>query len=149
MKLVDGNETVIVVTGGSDAALEKDAPLAARLRAEIDRRGGGHAYRRAVVLRAEQYVETPALHRHPTIAVGGPGANDVSQHLTQVLPMVWARDERCFVQMASNEDGRQVAVWGMDAEATQGAVDAFITEGLLDRLLDRVWRFQAGAVLPT
>lgn len=149
MKLVDGNETVIVVTGGSEAALAKDAPLAVRLREEIDRRGRGYSYRRAVVVRAEQYVETPSLHRHPTIAVGGPGANDISQHLTQVLPMAWVRDERSFVQMAPSEDGRQVAVWGMDAEGTEGAVEAFITEGLLDRLLDRIWRLPAGVALPS
>ncbi|HEX9755726.1 MAG TPA: hypothetical protein VGA42_08455 [Gemmatimonadales bacterium] len=144
MKLVDGNETLVLVTGSSPAATQKDRPLAVWLQEEIDRRGGGHGYRRAVLVADARYVNTPALHAHPTIAIGGPGSNDVVQHLTEVLPMVWAQDERSFVQMATHETGRQAALWGMDAEGTRGAVEAFVREGMLDALLDRVWRLQTG-----
>lgn len=146
MKLVDGDETVIVVTGSSPAAEAKDLPLAQWLAAEIDRRGEGQAYRRAVVVADARYVQTRAFHRSPTIGIGGPGANDVVQQLSQVLPTVWTRDERSFVQMAMDGKGRQVALWGMDADGTRGAIEAFVEGGMLDALLARIWPFRAGAL---
>jgi hypothetical protein len=146
MKLLDGNETVLVVTGSSAAARAKDQPIAHWLRDEIDSRGGGLTYRRAIVMVDAEYAGTPGFHNHPTIAVGGPGANDVAERLTQLLPMVWMQGDRSFVQMATHEGGRQAAVWGMDAEATRGAAVAFVREGLLDALLERVWTFRPGAL---
>jgi hypothetical protein len=139
MKLVDQDETVVVVTG---ASAEGDTAVARWLQQEIDRRGAGMAYRRAVVIGDERYVQTPGFHQNPTITIGGPGANGVAQHLTTVLPMIWSREDRMFVQMGLDGQGRQVALWGMDAEATRGAVEAFVEQGLLDALLDRVWTFR-------
>lgn len=142
MKLVDPDETIVVVTGSTTAAAQKDAPIARWLQEEIDRRGGGLTYRRAVVIADERYVRTPTFHQNPTIAIGGPGTNDVAQHLTQLLPMVWTRDDRCFIQMGLDGRARQVALWGMDADGTRGAVEAFVEQGMLDALLERVWTFR-------
>jgi hypothetical protein len=125
-----------VVTG---AAAARDAPLAQWLRDEIDRRGGGVTYRRAVVMDDQQYVRTPGVHQNPMIAIGGPGANGVVQHLSTQLPMVWSREDRTFIQMSLDERVRQAALWGMDAAATREAVEAFVEHGLLDALLDRAW----------
>lgn len=146
MKLVDGEETVVLVTGSSANARAKDTPLAEWLRQEIDRRGGGMAYRRAIIVQDERYVRTPALHDHPTIAIGGPGTNDVAQHLSQILPLVIAKEERMFVQMHLDLRGYQIALWGMDADSTKLAVEAFVSEGLLDSLLTRIWPFRAISV---
>ena len=41
MKLVDTDETVVLVTGASITAEERDLPLAQVLKSEIDRRGDG------------------------------------------------------------------------------------------------------------
>jgi hypothetical protein len=142
MKLVDGDETVVLVTGSSVSATTKDVPLAQWLAAEIDRRGLGQAYRRAVVIGDRGYVHTPAFHGNPTIGIGGPGSNDVVQHLSQTLPTVWNRDDRSFVQMSMDGRNRQVALWGMDSEATRHAVEAFVEEGMLDALLTRLWPFR-------
>lgn len=142
MKLVDPEETVIVVTGSPTEAESQDVPVAEWLKAEIDRRGGGLAYRRAVLLADQRYVRTPSFHRNPTIAIGGPGANDVAGHLTQMLPMVWTMEERSFIQMGMDGQGRQVALWGMDAEATRLAVMAFVEQGMLDAMLERIWTFR-------
>jgi hypothetical protein len=142
MKLVDGNETILLVVGSAPAALQKDEPLARWLAAEIDRRGDGQFYRRALVVGDVRYVQTQAFHQHPTIGIGGPGANDVVQHLSQVLPTVWTRDDRSFVQMALDGRGRQVALWGMDAASTRGAIEAFVEEGMLDALLEKIWPFR-------
>jgi hypothetical protein len=146
MKLVDPDTTILVVTGGSAAAAEKDRPLADWVAEEINRRGSGIAYHRAVVLRDDRYVVSPLVHQNPTIAIGGPGANQVAQLLSQVLPTAWSRDERSFVQMAGGQQGRQAVLWGMDASATRDAVEAFIVGGLLDELLERVWSFRRGVM---
>jgi hypothetical protein len=142
MKLVDSNETLVVVTGSSAGAAVKDLPVAQWLAAEIDRRGLGQAYRRAVVIADERYVHTPAFHGNPTIGIGGPGSNDVVQHMSQSLPTVWNRDDRSFVQMSMDGRTRQVALWGMDSDATRYAVEAFVEEGMLDALLERWWPFR-------
>lgn len=146
MKLVDADATIVLVTGGSAATLQKDRPLAEWVAEEINRRGGGIAYHRAVVLQDDRYVTSPAMHHNPTIAIGGPGVNQVAQHLSQVLPMAWSREERSFVQMAPGQQGRQAVLWGMDATATRDAVEAFVKEGLLDDLLQRVWAFRRGVM---
>jgi hypothetical protein len=44
MKLVDPEETVVLVVGGSIAAEERDRPLAYRIKGEIDRRGEERVY---------------------------------------------------------------------------------------------------------
>ncbi len=142
MKLLDRDETILLVTGSTPGAEGKDAPLAEWLRDEIDRRGGGLPFRRGLLVEDSAYVSTPAFHENPTIAIGGPGSNAVSQHLSEVLPTIWTREERSFIQMGMENRGRQVALWGMDADGTRGAVEAFVEEGMLDALLERVWQFR-------
>lgn len=144
MKLVDTDETVVLVTGSSLTAEERDRPLAYRLKAEIDRRGSGHAYRRAVVVADLWYLQNRIFHLNPTIAVGGPGANAVSQELGESLPTVYSREERVFVQADFEGEPKRAILWGVDASCTSAAVDAFMTEGHLDDLLGRIWRFRTG-----
>ncbi|MGE0443480.1 MAG: hypothetical protein AB7L66_06030 [Gemmatimonadales bacterium] len=138
MKLIDRDETVVVVVGGAGEP-PPDRPLADNIRREIDGRADGRPYRRAVVVSDAEFLESPELHSHPTIAIGGPGANAVVQRLVSELPTLWQREERAFVQ-AEIDDARRVALWGMDREATAQAVEAFLIEGYLDALLERIWR---------
>ena len=144
MKLVDTDETVVLVTGSSPAAEERDRPLAYRLKTEIDRRGAGHAYRRAVVVADLWYLQNRIFHLNPTVAVGGPGANGVSHDFAEALPMVYSRDERVFVQAEFEGELKRASLWGVDASCTSAAVDVFMTEGYLDDLLSRIWRFRTG-----
>ena len=97
MKLVDTEETVVLVTGASLTAEERDRPLAYLLKAEIDRRGAGHAYRRAVVVADLWYLDNRTFHLNPTIAIGGPGANGVAQELAEVLPTVYNGDDQVVI----------------------------------------------------
>jgi hypothetical protein len=137
---VDREETVMVVMGSAVAAQERDRPIALALKRVIDTRGEVHHHRRALLVGDAQYLDSPELHRHPTIAIGGPGVNAVVQQFAPELPTVWQVEERAFVQ-AELEDGSQkrVALWGMDAGGTAQAVDAFISQGFLDALLERIW----------
>ena len=144
MKLVDTDETVVLVTGSSLTAEERDRPLAYRLKAEIDRRGSGHAYRRAVVVADLWYQQNRIFQLNPTIAIGGPGANGVSRDFSEILPTVYSQDDRVFMQADFEAEAKRASLWGVDASCTAAAVDVFMTQGHLDDLLSRIWRFRTG-----
>lgn len=144
MKLVDTEETVVLVTGASRTAEERDRPLASLLKVEIDRRGAGHAYRRAVVVADAWYLENRTFHLNPTIAIGGPGANDVTREFSGFLPTVYGRNDQVFVQADFEGEPKRAALWGVNAACTAAAVEVFITQGHLEDLLGRIWRFRAG-----
>lgn len=147
MKLVDTDETVVLVTGSALTAEERDRPLAYRLKSEIDRRGEGHAYRRAVVVADLWYLDNQIFHLNPTIAIGGPGANAVAEEFSSLLPTVYSSEDRVFVQADLEGDPKRAALWGADAGATAQAVEVFTTQGLLDDLLRRIWRFRTGVMV--
>jgi hypothetical protein len=147
MKLVDTDETVVLVTGSALTAEERDRPLAYRLKSEIDRRGEGHAYRRAVVVADLWYLDNRIFHLNPTIAIGGPGANAVAEEFSSLLPTVYSSEDRVFVQADLEGDPKRAALWGADAGATAQAVEVFTTQGLLDDLLRRIWRFRTGVMV--
>ena len=147
MKLVDTNETVVLVTGSSLTAEERDRPLAYLLKTEIDRRGEGHTYRRAVVVADLWYLDNRIFHLNPTIAIGGPGANGVAQEFSNILPTVYSSDETVFIQADFEGDPKRAALWGSNAAATARAVEVFATQGMLDDLLRRIWRFRTSVMV--
>lgn len=147
MKLVDTDETVVLVTGSSLPAEERDRPLAYLLKSEIDQRGEGLAYRRAVVVADLWYLENRTFHLNPTIAIGGPGANGVAQEFSGILPTVYTSEERVFIQADFEGDPKRAALWGADAAATAEAVQVFAMQGLLDELLRRIWRFRTSVLV--
>jgi hypothetical protein len=147
MKLVDTEETVVLVTGASITAEERDRPLAYLLKAEIDRRGAGHAYRRAVVVADLWYLENRILHLNPTVAIGGPGANGVARELSEMLPTVYNGNDQAFIQADFEGDVKRAALWGANAAETAAAVQVFATQGLLDDLLERIWKFRSGVLV--
>lgn len=144
MKLIDTEETVVLVTGTALTAEERDRPTAYSLKSEIDRRGDGHTYRRAVVVGDVWYLENRIFHLNPTIAIGGPGANGVANEFAPTLPTVLNLDDRVFVQADFEGDLKRANLWGVDARSTAQAVEAFVQQGLLDDLLQRIWKFRAG-----
>ncbi len=147
MKLLDRDETILVVVGAAGAGRERDRLVAGSLKVEIDRRGEGLTYRRAVVVADESYLGRPELHRHPTIAIGGPGVNAVSQYYAAELPTVWQDEERSFVQAELDGESKRIVLWGMDAGATEQAVEVFVSRGFLALLLERIWRVRSDPVM--
>jgi hypothetical protein len=150
MKLVDTDETVVLVTGSSLTAEERDRPLAYLLKSEIDRRGEGHVYRRAVVVADLWYLDNRIFHLNPTVAIGGPGANAVAQEFSGHLPTVYSSDgsdETVFIQADLEGDPKRAALWGANAAGTARAVEVFATQGMLDDLLRRIWRFRASVMV--
>jgi hypothetical protein len=144
MKLVDTEETIVLVTGSSLTAEERDRPLAYLLKSEIDRRGAGHAYRRAVVVGDVWYLENRIFHLNPTIAIGGPGVNGVAQEFGAFLPTLYSREEEVFVQADFDGELKRASLWGINAACTAAAVEVFSTQGHLEELLGRIWRFRVG-----
>lgn len=142
MKLVDTEETVVLVTGSDLRAEERDRPTAYRLKQEVDRQSDGQPFRRAVVVGDTWYLENRIFHLNPTIAIGGPGVNGVAAAFSQALPVAWSRDQRAYVQADFEADPKRAVLWGMDAESTMVAVETFVTQGFLADLLRRIWRFR-------
>lgn len=139
MTMFRSDATVVVVVGSGHSAGAKDRPLAERLQGEIDRRGGGVPHRRAVVVDDAWFLEHPQLHGHPTIAIGGPGANGVTGSLVPRLPILWHQGEEAFVQADLDGSPKRAALWGMDAPSTAAALLRFVEGGALDEMLSRVW----------
>jgi hypothetical protein len=142
MKLIDTDETVVIVTGSDLRAEERDRPTAYRLKQEIDNRSDGQPFRRAVVVGDAWYLENRIFHLNPSIAIGGPGVNGLAAELSQGVALLWSQDQRAYVQADFEGDPKRAVLWGMDAEATMVAVQAFVTQGFLDDLLRRIWRFR-------
>lgn len=148
MKLVDTDETVLVVTGIEVPAEMNDRPLAYLLKAEIDRRGEGRPFRSAVVVSDAWFAQNRLFHLCPTVAIGGPGVNALAASLVEDLPMLVKRDDRVFVQGRWDGEEKRASLWGMDRAATAQAVRAFLEEGHCDRFLRRAWKLGDGAPFP-
>jgi hypothetical protein len=143
MKLVDGNDTIVIVVADALDAEHSDRRAAERLRQEIDARGRGWPYRRAVVIGDVAWFDTDLFHAAPTIAVGGPGVNGVSGRFAAELATVWTDADRVVIQTDFESGNRRTALWGTDRKATAEAVGTFIDRGWLDEFLDRCWRFRS------
>jgi hypothetical protein len=144
MKLVDGEETILIVVASALESGHPDRESADRLRTEIDIRGSGFSYRRAVVIGDEAWFATELFHGAPTIAVGGPGVNAVAGRFAAALPSVWTDGEEVVIQAVLDEGPRQASLWGVNREATAAAVEAFINRGWLEEFLERCWRYRGG-----
>lgn len=142
MKLIDTDETVIIVTGSDIRAEERDRPTAYRLKEAIDARSDGQRFRRAVVVGDLWYLENRVFQLNPTIAIGGPGVNALAARLTSALPVLWSQGEAAFVQADLEGEPKRALLWGMDAGSTMQSVQAFTAQGYLEDLLRRIWRFR-------
>jgi hypothetical protein len=148
MKLLDTDETVLIVTGTEIPAEMNDRPLAYGLKGEIDRRGEGKPFRGAVVVSDAWYAQNRIFHLCPVVAVGGPGVNALSASLANDLPMVVRRDDRVFVQGSWDGEQKRASLWGVDRGATAQAVEIFVRDGHCDSFLKAAWKTAGREHLP-
>jgi hypothetical protein len=149
VKLIDTDDTVLIVTGSEIPAEMNDRPLAYRLKAEIDRRGEGKSFRNAVVVSDAWFAQNRIFHLCPVVSIGGPGVNALAGSLVNELPMLVKRDDRVFVQGAWEGEEKRASLWGMDRVTTARAVEAFIGEGFCESFLQRAWKLdEAGGTRP-
>jgi hypothetical protein len=134
----DLRSTVLLVVGHGLLPEEEDRPLAYDLKREITARADGAEGRTAVVVTDVWLLGQELGDFFPAIAIGGPAVNEFTEHIYSDLPVVLARDQEVFVQMAS--EGKRAALWGMHEAGTREAVESFKRDRLLERFLDLVWR---------
>jgi hypothetical protein len=146
VKLIDPTQTIVIVHGSQGRAATADRELAWKLKREVDRRTDGTTFRRAVVVGDEAYYAHDAFEPSPVIAIGGPGVNRASEEMTGSLPLLMQQDERVFVQARFEDRDAQVILWGMDAAGTAQAVEAFLFQGVLDKMLAQLWKSGTGGV---
>lgn len=140
MKLLDTDETILLVTGSGITAEERDRPMAYWLKGEIDKRGDPHPHRRGIVVGDTWYVENGLFQLNPTITVGGPGVNLATQQLHEELPIVLEEGQRVFIQVGTVGDSPKACLWGVDMGATGQAVERFVTDGHLQEMLRKIWK---------
>lgn len=134
----DLRSTVLIVVGHGILPEEEDRPIAYELKSAINARAGRSEGRAGVVVTDVWIMNSELGEFFPAIAIGGPNVNGFTAELYEELPVVVARDERVFVQVAA--EGKRAALWGLNRAATREAVEAFVNDGLLERYLDLVWR---------
>lgn len=131
---------ILIVVGSSLRAEEADRPLAYYLRQQVEAAlaarddlppGGFHV----AVVADFRWLHDDPLQQWPTISLGGPGVNALSQRWLEELPLSLAVDEQYYIQMDPDLDELHVSVWGMENVQTQIAVAAFV-QRFLPRFLE-------------
>ena len=148
MKLIDTDETILIVTGSDLPAEMNDRPLAYVLKAEIDRLARDAGFRFAVVVSDQWYAENRLFHLCATVIVGGLGVNSVAAALVEELPTLVKRDDRAFVQGAWDGEQKRVSLWGLDRVATAQAIEIFVREGYCADFLNHAWRLPSSGLEP-
>jgi hypothetical protein len=134
----DLRRTVLIVVGHGILPEEEDRPIAYELKRAINARAGASEGRAGVVVTDVWVMNQELGEFFPAIAVGAPSVNAFTAQIYEDLPVVFTRDQHVFIQMA--DEGKRAAVWGMDQAGTREAAEIFLTQGLLERFLELVWR---------
>jgi len=134
----DVRSTVLLVVGYGILPEEEDRPVAYDLKREINSRRNGSEDRSAVVVTDMWMLNQEMAEMFPGIAIGGPGVNAFTAQVYEDLPLAFSRDQQVFIQM-NQEQGKRVALWGMERRGTREAAELFVKKGLLDRFLELVW----------
>ena len=137
----DLRSTVLVVVGHGLLPEEEDRPVAYELKQAVNARTGD-SQGRSVVVTDAWLMNQELGDFFPAIAIGGPAVNVFTAQIYDALPVAFTRDQRVFVQMAT--EARRAALWGMDQAGTREAVEVFVKDGLLERFLELVWRRELG-----
>jgi hypothetical protein len=134
----DLRSTVLIVVGHGILPEEEDRPLAYDLKRAITARANGSEDRTAVVVTDIWLMGQELGEFFPAIAIGGPAVNEFTEQIYGDLPVVSAREQDVFIQMAP--ETKRAALWGMHEAGTREAVESFMRDRLLERFLDLVWR---------
>lgn len=133
---------LLIVTGSVLRAEEADRPLAYYLKQQIEKRlaGLGPAAQalQVHVIADFRWLHEDLLHDLPTISIGGPGVNVLSQRWDDELSPALVVDDSYVIQRDPDPEVLHVSLWGMDNPSTQLAVAAFLQRylpGFLDACL--------------
>lgn len=135
MEDFDLDNLILVVTGSTLRAEEKDRPLANALADEIRKRLPADTLWRCLVISDLHYINNEELHECPLVCLGGPGVNHLAAILFRELPPALAVDRVLLIQMDVQMKDLRTCLWGMDHDTTVEAVQTFIEKGYLERFL--------------
>ncbi|MBI1338562.1 MAG: hypothetical protein GC164_16585 [Phycisphaera sp.] len=141
-KQVDTTNLLLIVVGAHLRAETADRPLAYALREGIlhwlkDHQPALNIRVEPVVCTDLWYVNQEDLQSRPTISIGGPGVNALSQYYAQKLEPAMLQEHKMVIQLDPEFVHLRVAVWGMDHDLTVKALELF-TERYLDAYLRAV-----------
>ncbi|MGB9624877.1 MAG: hypothetical protein ACPMAQ_08440 [Phycisphaerae bacterium] len=138
MEEYDLDSLILIVTGSTLRAEDKDRPLANALAVEIRKRLPPDSSWRCLVISDLHYINNEDLHECPLICLGGPGVNHLSAILLRELPPALAVDRVLLIQMDVQLKDLRTCLWGMNHDTTVEAIQTFIQKGYLDRFLAAV-----------
>jgi hypothetical protein len=141
---VANTETVFVVAGDSIPAELLDRPTCALLRQEIDTRGKGLPFRRALLIGAATWLEHGWItKRCAAVCVGWPHVNAATKDIVEtaapknVSPFPLGPGEGIFL----SEPRPRAALYGKTAKDTRAAVEKYIMSLRgLEEFLGCIWR---------
>lgn len=131
----DLDSLILIVTGSTLRAEDKDRPLAYALAGEVRKRLPEGSSWQCLVISDLHYINAEELHECPLICVGGPGVNHLAAVLFRELPPALAVDRVLLIQMDVECKDLRTSLWGMDHETTVEALQTFVQKGYLDRFL--------------
>ena len=150
---------LLIVTGSTLRAEEKDRPLAYYLKHRIEKylhedeereipptadsdetpddvEDSGLGLKRDElqirVVADFRWIHDDLLQGLPTISLGGPGVSALAHRWLEEVPISLAVNDRYFIQMDPDLEEPRVSIWGMDNISTQIAISVFC-----DRFLSR------------
>src|SRR5512146_2351094 len=118
MEEIDLDNLVLIVTGSTLRAEDKDRPLANGLADEVRKRLPPDSAWRCLVISDLHYINNEELHECPLICLGGPGVNHLAGILFRELPPALAVDRVLLIQMDVEMKDLRTCLWGMDHETT-------------------------------
>jgi hypothetical protein len=136
----DYRDSILITIGHKVLPQLNDGAAAAKLRQEINRRGGEHELRVAGIVTDTALGGEERYLKCPVITIGGPRINAITAALAKELPHDAVSTETRHIQHEIDHGDRRVALWGDGAAETAQAVELFIASGLLDRFLKLIWR---------
>ena len=141
MQELDVQQTILIVVGSEIRPEEKDRPIAYKLKQQIEKspKYGKLPFRKCIVISDSLFENDKIIQICPTICIGGPGVNAVSARLFEKLPVYYRKEECFYIQYDKNIQNNRVSLWGMDQATTEESVDYFISTGLLEEYLSKVW----------
>jgi serine/threonine-protein kinase len=140
----DRRATVLVVIPSKTGRGSYDTGLAERLVAKIEEKGAGREFHFAAYVTDAEVIADETYREFPLITLEPPDWNKWADELKKSrLPRddVFSSDEISIHHDIGGGD-RRVALWGSYGDGgtrTAEAVDKFISSGLLDEYLEKIW----------
>ena len=134
---MDLSATLPIIVGAHPRAELEHRDLAYRLGQTIDQMQGqivanGGAALRPLICCDLWYLNDKQLLERPAIAIGEPSLNAATAFLSNRLPTAFVVEGSCRLHLDPEFIDLQACLWGIDRQATEAAVELFVTRYLAE-----------------